>query len=89
MDSSGSLIGINTAIYSPSGASAGVGFAIPVDTVSEQSIGENRCCQPYYAVGCAEEEVDMSFCSLIGINTAMYSPLARQWVWGSQSPWIP
>ena len=88
MDSSGSLIGINTAIYSPSGASAGVGFAIPVDTVSEQSIGENRCCQPYYAVGCAEEEVDMSFCSLIGINTAMYSPLARQRVWGSQSPWI-
>jgi len=28
------LIGMATAIYSPSGASAGVGFAIPVDTVS-------------------------------------------------------
>jgi S1-C subfamily serine protease len=28
----GELIGINTAIYSPSGASAGVGFAIPVNT---------------------------------------------------------
>ncbi|MCC4119051.1 S1C family serine protease, partial [Aromatoleum toluclasticum] len=27
------LIGINTAIYSPSGASAGIGFAVPVDTV--------------------------------------------------------
>jgi S1-C subfamily serine protease len=27
------LIGVNTAIYSPSGASAGVGFAVPVDTV--------------------------------------------------------
>lgn len=35
LDSSGSLIGINTAIYSPSGASAGVGFSIPVDTVSQ------------------------------------------------------
>jgi S1-C subfamily serine protease len=34
LDSSGFLIGINTAIYSPSGASAGVGFSIPVDTVS-------------------------------------------------------
>lgn len=34
LDSSGSLIGINTAIYSPSGASSGVGFSIPVDTVS-------------------------------------------------------
>ncbi len=33
LDSSGRLIGVNTAIYSPSGASAGIGFAIPVDTV--------------------------------------------------------
>ncbi len=33
LDSSGSLIGVNTAIYSPSGAYAGIGFAIPVDTV--------------------------------------------------------
>lgn len=34
LDSEGSLIGVNTAIYSPSGAYAGVGFAIPVDTVN-------------------------------------------------------
>ncbi len=34
LDSSGRLIGVNTLIYSPSGASAGIGFAIPVDTVS-------------------------------------------------------
>ncbi len=33
LDSHGRLIGVNTAIYSPSGASAGIGFAIPVDTV--------------------------------------------------------
>ena len=33
LDSSGNLIGVNTAIYSPSGASSGVGFSIPVDTV--------------------------------------------------------
>ena len=33
LDSSGNLIGMNTAIYSPSGASAGVGFAIPIDVV--------------------------------------------------------
>ncbi|TXH90398.1 MAG: PDZ domain-containing protein [Rhodoferax sp.] len=33
LDSAGRLIGINTAIYSPSGASAGIGFAVPVDTV--------------------------------------------------------
>ncbi len=35
LDSAGRLIGVNTAIYSPSGASAGVGFAIPVDTVNK------------------------------------------------------
>lgn len=33
LDSGGRLIGVNTAIYSPSGAYAGIGFAIPVDTV--------------------------------------------------------
>ena len=33
LDSSGRLIGINTAIFSPSGASAGIGFAVPIDTV--------------------------------------------------------
>ena len=33
LDSAGRLIGVNTAIYSPSGASAGIGFAVPVDTV--------------------------------------------------------
>jgi len=33
LDSAGRLIGVNTAIFSPSGASAGVGFAIPFDTV--------------------------------------------------------
>ncbi|KQP51887.1 trypsin-like peptidase domain-containing protein [Methylobacterium sp. Leaf108] len=34
LDSAGRLIGVNTAIYSPSGASAGIGFAIPVDVVN-------------------------------------------------------
>ncbi|NJC25650.1 S1C family serine protease [Neolewinella antarctica] len=34
LDSRGQLIGVNTAIYSPSGASAGIGFSIPVDVVS-------------------------------------------------------
>lgn len=34
LDSSSRLIGVNTMIYSPSGASAGIGFSIPVDVVS-------------------------------------------------------
>ena len=34
LDSSGRLIGMNTSILSPSGASAGIGFAVPVDTIA-------------------------------------------------------
>jgi S1-C subfamily serine protease len=34
LDSAGRLVGINTAIYSPSGAYAGIGFAVPVDRVN-------------------------------------------------------
>jgi len=34
LDSFGRLIGVNTQILSPSGMSAGIGFAIPVDTVN-------------------------------------------------------
>ncbi len=33
LDSSGRVIGVNSAIFSPTGANAGVGFAVPVDTV--------------------------------------------------------
>jgi S1-C subfamily serine protease len=33
LDSSGKLIGVHTAIFSPSGTYAGIGFAIPVDVV--------------------------------------------------------
>lgn len=45
LDSAGRLIGVNTAIYSPSGAYAGIGFAIPVDEVNRlvpQLIREGR-----------------------------------------------
>jgi S1-C subfamily serine protease len=34
LDSAARVIGVNTAIYSPSGASVGIGFAVPVDTVN-------------------------------------------------------
>ena len=32
LDASGTMIGINTMIYSPSGGSIGIGFAVPIDT---------------------------------------------------------
>jgi S1-C subfamily serine protease len=34
LDSSGRVVGVNTAIISPSGSNAGIGFAIPVDVVN-------------------------------------------------------
>jgi S1-C subfamily serine protease len=49
LDSTGRLIGVNTAIYSPTGASAGIGFAVPVDTVKRlvpQLIRHGRPIQP-------------------------------------------
>jgi S1-C subfamily serine protease len=49
LDSSGRLIGVNTAIFSPSGASAGIGFAVPVDAVRAlvpQLIAHGRAVQP-------------------------------------------
>ncbi len=35
IDSAGRLIGVNTAIISGSGSSAGIGFAVPVDVVNQ------------------------------------------------------
>lgn len=35
LNSLGQLVGVNTAIYSPTGASSGIGFAIPVNTVKK------------------------------------------------------
>jgi len=34
LDSAGRLVGVTTAIFSPNGANAGIGFAVPVDTVN-------------------------------------------------------
>ncbi|HSK10238.1 MAG TPA: trypsin-like peptidase domain-containing protein, partial [Vicinamibacterales bacterium] len=53
LDSTGRLIGVNTAIFSPSGASAGVGFAVPVDTVRRvvpQLIAEGKYVRPALGV---------------------------------------
>lgn len=49
IDSNGRLIGVNTAIRSPSGSSAGIGFAVPVDTVGRvapQLIAHGRVARP-------------------------------------------
>ena len=58
LDSAGRLIGVNTAIYSPSGASTGIGFAVPVDTVNRivpQLISHGRVIRPGLGVRIADD----------------------------------
>jgi S1-C subfamily serine protease len=58
LDSAGRLIGVNTAIYSPSGSSAGIGFAVPVDTVNRvvpQLIKHGRIIRPGLGVRIADD----------------------------------
>lgn len=53
VNAQGMLIGINTAIYSDSGASGGIGFAVPVNTavrVSEQLIEGGEISHPFIGV---------------------------------------
>jgi len=60
LDSDGRLIGVTTAIYSPSGANAGIGFAIPVDEVNRvvpQLIQHGRIIRPGLAVVTAPDQL--------------------------------
>jgi S1-C subfamily serine protease len=59
LDSAGRLIGVNTAISSPSGAYAGIGFAIPVDDVNRvvpQLIADGRVTRPGLGVQVASDQ---------------------------------
>jgi S1-C subfamily serine protease len=69
LDSAGRLIGINTAIYSPSGASAGVGFAVPVDTVNRvvpQLIATGRYAPPSLGIE-TDETLSRAIAQQLGV----------------------
>ena len=60
LDSDGRLIGVNTAIVSPSGGYAGVGFAIPVDTVNwvvPQLIAHGKVLRPTLGIELASDHI--------------------------------
>ncbi|MFM1891622.1 MAG: putative serine protease PepD [Pseudomonadota bacterium] len=70
LDSAGRLIGINTAIYSPSGAYAGIGFAVPVDTVNRvvpQLIAKGRYLRPGIGIG-VDEDINRLLTKRLGIE---------------------
>lgn len=60
LDSAGRLIGVNTAIYSLSGGSSGVGFAVPVDVVAKvipEIIRHGRQIRPGLGVSVADDQI--------------------------------
>jgi S1-C subfamily serine protease len=64
LDSAGRLIGVNTAIFSPSGSSAGIGFAVPVDTINRvvpQLIRHGRIIRPGLGVRIADDTASRRF----------------------------
>lgn len=68
LDSAGRLIGINTAIYSPSGASAGIGFSVPVDTVMRvvpQLIKNGKYIRPALGIE-VDEQLNARLQAMIG-----------------------
>ena len=76
LDSAGRLIGVNTAIYSPSGASAGIGFAIPVDIVNRivpELIRSGRIVRPGLGVQIADEQIAQR----LGVNGVLVVDVAK------------
>jgi S1-C subfamily serine protease len=70
IDSAGRLIGINTAIYSPSGAYAGIGFAVPVDTVNRvvpRLIVHGRYTRPSLGIA-ADDDVSQRIGERLGVE---------------------
>jgi S1-C subfamily serine protease len=70
LDSAGRLIGVNTAIYSPSGASAGVGFAVPVDTVNRvvpQLIGRGKYVRPSLGIE-IDQDINEAITAQLGVK---------------------
>jgi S1-C subfamily serine protease len=82
LDSAGRVIGVNTAILSPSGSNAGVGFAIPIDLVSRvvsQLIRDGRVATPGIGIVTAGDAVASRFGmqGIMVLGTAPGSPAER------------
>jgi S1-C subfamily serine protease len=87
LDSAGRLIGVNTAIISPSGSSAGIGFAIPADIVNRvvpELIKSGRVPTPGIGIVAASEAVAtrLGVEGVIIVRTAPGSPAERAGIRG-------
>jgi len=82
LDSAGRLIGVNTAIFSPSGSNAGIGFAIPVDIVNRivpELIRNGRVPAPGIGIVAGNETIAtrLGVEGVIVLRTVSGSPAAR------------
>jgi S1-C subfamily serine protease len=76
LDSAGRLIGVNTQIVSPSGAYAGIGFAVPVDTVNRivpELIKHGKLIRPGLGVSLVPDAVARRW----GINGVIIGKVGR------------
>lgn len=79
LDSAGRLIGMNVAIYSPSGASAGIGFAIPVDRVNRvvpNLIKNGRYIRPHVGIS-ANDTANKLLLKELGIKGVLILEVER------------
>jgi len=82
LDSAGRLIGVTTAILSPSGSNAGIGFAIPVDVVNKvvpQLIKNGRVPTPGIGVIIASDEAasELGTDGVVVVRVVPDSPAAK------------
>jgi S1-C subfamily serine protease len=90
LDSAGRLIGMNTAIFSPSGASAGIGFAVPVDEINRvvpELIRHGRVIRPGIGVSVANDRIArrLGIEGVLVINVAPGSAAAQAGIRGTRS----
>ncbi len=77
LDSSGKLIGMNTLIFSTSGSSAGLGFAVPVDIISRvapQIIQYGKVIRPTLGIGILPDNVKRHFWRKEGVPISYIDP---------------
>lgn len=77
LNSQGEVIGMNTMIYSTSGSSAGLGFAVPVDTIKQyvpQLIEHGKIIRPGLGVGILEDAVAQRYLETEGAAISFVDP---------------
>ncbi|WP_339132703.1 MAG: trypsin-like peptidase domain-containing protein [Candidatus Electrothrix sp. GW3-4] len=92
LDSAGRLIGVNTMIYSPSGANSGVGFAVPVHEVNRvvpQIIRHGKMFRPGLGISVAPQSVvrELNLEGILILNVAAGSSAEKAGLRGTKQVW--